>query len=217
MATIGKTLPVIDSRNPKDIIIAGLNFKIEELGLLRVPFDISTDYPSRETFEKDQRDTIPIKRRIVVKKLNNTVQMYGIGNTVDGEINLADVGTTTPIHESLNLGWVDQYTMELSVWSTDSKDRDNIVELIKLWMLELEQDVYDGTLEFPFYYLRELFAIRFIRAYEGTNHDLYIDGPVYIGTLVYSVMAPFFNDTSGETYQQYKVSLTETLVDNIQI
>jgi len=217
MGTIGKTLPIIDSRNPKEIIIAGLEYKIKELGLLRVPFDISTDYPSRETFEKDKRDTLPIQRRIVVRKLSNTVEIYSIGSMIGGEIDLKDVLASAPIHESRSQGWVDQYTMELSVWSTDSKDRDNIVELTKLWMLELEQDIYDGTIAFPFFYLRELFAIRFIRAYEDINYDLYINGPVYIGTLVYNITAPFFNDTSGEDYQKYKMSLTETLVDTLQV
>lgn len=206
MAVAGKSLHVIDSRNPKDIIIEGLKIKTDHLGDLRVPFDITTDYPSRETYEHDMQNDRRLHRRVVVKKLQNTVRTYGIGQVAYGnydEENLVDETT---------YGYVDLYTMEISCWSPDSKDRDNIVELIKLWMLELEQELQAGEPSLPYFYGKDLLAIKFLRAYEDVNMEVYRNGPIYIGSLVFEVTVPFFHK-SREELERYTIHLTTNVVE----
>jgi hypothetical protein len=199
--TTGKKLHTIDTNNPKDIIIEGLKLKIDSLGELRVPFDVTTDYPSRETYEHDQERDRRIRRRLVVRKLQNTVRTYALGQNVYGyvdEDNLVDEGVQ---------GYLNLYTMEISIWSPDSQDRDNLVELIKLWMLELEQELQVGTFSLPFFYNRNLLAIKFLRSVEDINMEIYRNGPIYIGSLVFEVIVPFFNRTIEEL-ERYTLNIT---------
>jgi hypothetical protein len=199
--TTGKKLHTIDTNNPKDIIIEGLKLKIDSLGELRVPFDVTTDYPSRETYEHDQERDRRIRRRLVVRKLQNTVRTYALGQNVYGyvdEDNLVDEGVQ---------GYLNLYTMEISIWSPDSQDRDNLVELIKLWMLELEQELQVGTFSLPFFYNRNLLAIKFLRSVEDINMEIYRNGPIYIGSLVFEVIVPFFNITIEEL-ERYTLNIT---------
>jgi len=207
--TTGQPLYEIDSRNPKEIIIEGLKLKIEAQGNLRVGFDITTDYPSRETYDHDLEQHTFYKRRIVVKKLNNVMHTMGIGKEVSGEENYETMESDTV------QGWLDQYLMEISIWSPDSKDRDNIVELVKLWMLELEQEIQAGYFQLPFLYAQGAFACKFIRAYEDVSHDLTRNGPVYIGSLVYETYIPFYQ-THNDELQSYKINLIGNIVDCIE-
>lgn len=211
MTVTGKILNPLGIRNPKEILVRGLEHKISEQGNLRQGFDISTEYPSRETYDHDA-ESRRIKRRVIVKQLSNTVERYAIGQEIAGEF---DIDTLSQ-HEFF--GWVDLYTMEVSVWSPDSKDRDNIVELIKLWMLELEQDVKSGSIELnlPFFFDSDIFAIRFIRAYEGVNSQVYRNGPIYIGSLVYTLVAPFYHHTTDDDFERYKFRLIERIADCIE-
>jgi hypothetical protein len=202
----GKTLHNIDFNNPKDIIIEGLKLKIDSLGDLRVPFDITTDYPSREAYEHDEVSGRVIRRRIVVKKTNNSVKRYALGQNVSGYRNDEEL-----FDEDIQ-GHLDAFNMEISAWSTDSKDRDNLVELVKLWMLELEQELQSGEIELPFFYNRNLFAIKFLRAYEDINMDIYRNGPIYVGSAVFEVLVPFFHGTREEL-ERYRIILTTRVVD----
>ncbi len=208
MVNTGKPLDALGIRNPKEIIVKGLERKISEQGVLRQSFDISTEYPSRETYDHDA-ESRRIKRRIVVKQLTNTVERYAIGHQIGGEFN------QETLEYKQYSGWADLYTMEVSIWTPDSKDRDNIVELVKLWMLELEQDVRSGSLDLglPFFFDRNIFAVSFIRAYEGVNHQVYRNGGIYIGSLVYTVIAPFYHESTDEDYARYKVKLIARIAE----
>lgn len=207
MAT-GQQLYVIDTRNPKDILIQGLKLKIQEQGDLRVGFDVTSDYPSRETFEHDLEEHRRIKRRIVVKKLNNVIHTPAIGHVIAGEFDYENF----KVNETY--GWVDQYIMEISVWSPDSTDRDNIVELIKLWMLELEQEIQAGYLQLPFLFSKDMFSIKFVRSYEDTSYDFLQNGPMYIGSLVYESLIPFYHESQAEL-QRYKINLISNINSSI--
>lgn len=206
--TTGTSLYTIDSRNPKDIIIRGLELKIEEQGNLRVGFDITTDYPSRETFQHDLEEHRRYKRRIVVRKMNNVIHKMGIGKLGGGGWDM-DNNRSTDYY-----GWVDQYMMEVSVWSPDSSDRDNIVELVKLWMLELEQEIQAGYVQLPFLLAQDMFSVKFVRAYEDANYNLIQNGPMYIGSLVYECLIPFFHE-NREDLETYKFNLIGNIVDKI--
>lgn len=210
MVILSNKLKTLGIRNAKDIVVAGLQRKIDDMGELRVPFDISTDYPSRETYQQET-DLWVNRRRVVVQQLANEVARYGIGHEVSRQISGRDMELPR------TQGWVDNYVVEVSIWSTSSSDRDDIVELMKLWMLELEQDVRSGNmeLELPYFFDRDIFAVRFVRAYEGVNHSLVSNGAVYIGTLVYHVLAPFFHDVTPEEFMRYRLLLTQRVVERL--
>lgn len=217
MSTTGNALSTLNQVNVKDVIVEGLKLKIEEQGNLRLAFDVTTEYPTRETFQNDKEGQRRHVRRIVVKKLNTVASNFGIGWVVDGEMDFNDEDVP---EEDLIQGWVDSSIIEISVWSPDSRDRDNIVELIKLWMLELEQDVRLGNLftHVPFYFDRGIFAIKYLRDYEDVNYELRKeDGPMYIGSLVFEVMTPFFHRASTDDYEKYKLNLIGRIVDCINI
>jgi len=176
------------------------------LGDLRVPFDVTTDYPSRETYEHDQERDRRIRRRIVVRKLQNTVRTYGLGQNVSGYTNFSG------LYDESVQGYLDLFTMEISVWSPDSSDRDNLVELIKLWMLELEQELQAGDITLPYFYNNNLFSVKFLRAYEDVNMDIYRNGPIYIGSLVFEVLVPFFHE-SREELEKYTINLRSKVIE----
>lgn len=201
----GKTLHIIDKRNPKDIIIEGLKIKIDGLGELRVPFDVTSDYPTKETYEHDS-ETRHMTRKIVVKKLQNSVKNYALGQVIYGNYD-PETG-----REEEYQGYLDVFTMELSCWSTDPTDRDNIVELIKLWMLELEQEFQAGHIVLPYFYHKDLLSIKFLRAYEDINMEVYRNGPIYIGSLVFEVVIPFFH-LLKDNLDKYAINLTTNVIE----
>lgn len=216
----GMELSRVHVVNVKDVIYEGLKRKIDAQGILRVHFDLTLEYPTRETFQTDADGSRRHKRRVVIKRLNNTVSHYALGNVVDGEV-ILDASEPEGMREELIQGWLDDNMIEISVWSPDSKDRDNIVDLIKIWMLELEQDLTSGNLqlETPFFFDKDIFAIRFLRAYEDANYSLTSkeDGPMYIGSLVYEVKSPFFHRASPDYLEAYKVELIGRIVECIQL
>lgn len=205
-ANTGKKLHVIDTKNPKEILIEGLKIKIDSLGDLRVPFDITTDFPSRETYEHDAERDRNIRRRIVVRKLNNSIKLHALGKNVYSNLRIDDL-----VEEGVQ-GHLDLFTMEISVWSPDSYDRDNLVELIKLWMLELEQEFQAGEIVLPYFYQKDLLAIKFMRAYEDVNSEIYRNGPIYIGSLVFEVLIPFFHETREEL-EKYKINIISKVIE----
>jgi hypothetical protein len=205
-ASSGKKLHVIDKTNPKDVIKEGLQLKVDSLGELRVPFDITTDFPSRETYENDAEGGTKIRRRIVIRKLQNSVRTYALGQNVDGYVDFDDM------YEEDIQGYLDLFTIEVSVWSPDSNDRDNLVELIKLWMLELEQELQVGNIELPYFYHNGLLSIKFLRASEDVNMEIYRNGPIFIGSLIFEVTVPFFHSTREEL-QRFKIHLKTNVIE----
>lgn len=209
---MSRPLHSIQVANVKDVIYEGLKKKIDELGDLSIPFDISLEYPTRETFSTSPQGDHRHRRRVVVKRITETVKHYAIGHVVGGETNL------DTLEETLVQGWVDNNTIEVSVWSPDSKDRDNLMSLVKLWMLELEQDIHQGNiiLETPFFFNRELFQVRYVRSYEDSNRDWKTaTGVIYIGSLIFEVSSPFFHKTNPEYLEKYKAHLLSEVVNCI--
>lgn len=216
----GMELTRIKVANVKDIIYEGIKHKVDSQGNLRTVFDISLEYPTRETFQTNREGNRRHVRRIVIKKLNNTVSHYAIGQIVGGEV-ILDPNASEGMRDEFIQGWLDDYMIEISIWTPDSKDRDNIVDLIKLWMLELEQDILSGNLqlELPYFFNSDVFAVRFIRSYDDINYNLTAkeDGPMYIGSLVYEVKAPFFHRASPDYLEQYKIELEARIIECITI
>lgn len=194
----------VDTRNVKEIVIEGLQSKIDELGDLRVPFRISMDFPSSESFRRDRDGNEITERRIVVQKPRTSVAQYAVGQNAASD-------DYFPERERYQ-GWTEDSDIEISVWTTDSKDRDNIVELLKIWMLELEQ----GQLgEFPFFPEHGIQAVTFLSANEEENFDVVQNGPMYIGVLNYRMLANFFNKVEPDELIRYKFNLIERVRDCI--
>lgn len=206
-----KSLPTLGIRNAKDVVLHALQKKIEEQGNLRKGFDVTTDFPSRETYKHTLEDRL-IKRRIVVRNLANEVERYGIGDMVGARY---DPVTKT---ETEVFGWADNYVMEISIYTTSSEDADNIAELVKLWMLELTHDLRSGNLDldFPFFFDRDAFMVRFMRGYEGVNHSLRVNGPIYIRTLSYHIVMPFYHE-SIEQFIEYKLKLVQHIESCLEL
>lgn len=196
----------VDTRNPKEIVIEGLRTKIEELGALAVPFVLTMEYPSKETFLRKREGDEVAERRIIVERPSSDVEQYPIGfiSAANGEYPDADIYQ----------GWVDGVTIRISIWTTASDDRDNIVELIKIWMLELEQGIYDGQI--PFFYEHGIQAVRYLSSSESVNMDIIQNGVMYIGTLTYHLVATFFNEVAKEDLVDYKVNLIGRIKDCIK-
>jgi hypothetical protein len=74
-------------------------------------------------------------------------------------------------------------------------------------MLELEQELQAGIIPLPFFYNKNLLAVKFLRSVEDINMDIYRNGPIYIGSLVFEVIVPFFHRTAAEL-QRYTVNIT---------
>lgn len=197
MANPGK-LHHVDTRNIKEIVIHGLSSKVEELGEMRVPFVFTQDYPTKETFARQRDGNEITERRIVVRKVKNEVAQYAIGDYA------ADSDGGWPEDTQLYQGWVDDITVEISIWTTASDDRDNIVELIKIWMLELTHDVIDDV---PFFVEHGVQFVSFLNATDEVNHDIVQNGVMHIGKLNYRMVATFFNQIEPDDLIHYKISL----------
>lgn len=88
--------------------------------------------------------------------------------------------------------------------------------MVKIWVLELVHDIHAGNLylQTPFFYDNEVFSARFVRAYEDTNRDWKTPtGVMYIGSLIFDVLSPFYHSTEKEYLEQYKMLLTSEIVD----
>lgn len=196
----------VDTRNLKEIVIEGLRMKLDELGELHIPFRLTMDYPSLETFRRDRDGNEITERRIVVQRPRTSVSHYALGQN-------AAADDYFPEQERYQ-GWLEESDIEISVWTTDSKDRDNITELIKIWMLELEQ----GQLgEYPFFSEHGVQAVTFQSAYEEENFDLIQNGAMYIGLLNYRMLATFFNKVEPDELIRYKINLMARVRDCIEL
>lgn len=224
---MSKQLHVLEVPNVKKLVVAGLQKKVDELGNLAVPFKITTEYPSMETFDNTAEGnpvTFKNVRRMVVKRVTESVKQYAIGDVVQGETILPwQVDPQAEIYESeeiLMQGWIEDTVIEVSIWCLDANDRDNIMELIKLWMLELQHDINQGNIDvrLPYFFDRNLFAVRYLRSYEDKNENLKApSGVVYIGSVLFEITSPFAHVTEGELLEQYRAYLTSQVVDCISI
>lgn len=201
-------LPVIDKYNVKRLIIEGLESKIAELGKLNVPILIHTDYPSSSSNAiNDTGDTVPY-RRIVVKRVSTVVNRYAIGDVYASENNLSEReldGDILPtLVDVVGEGWYEDHTIELSVWCRDSNDRDNLLELLRMFMLELNhRNLENGA---PYFYNNKIYSVKFNRAYEAQDTKIIGDNVHYVGVLEYSLSAPVYG-TTIEEYEKLKISI----------
>jgi hypothetical protein len=202
-------LPVIDTFNIKRVVIEGLESKVAELGNLNVPFIFSTDYPSSATNStNDTGDTVSY-RRVIVKRLSSVPQIYGIGDIYASENNLheVDLDGRPAFSEFASVvanGWYEDHTIEISVWCRDPNDRDNILELLRMYMLELNHRILENGA--PYFYNNRVYALKFNRIYEAQDTKIIGDNVHYVGVLEYLLSAPVYGITLEE-YDQIKVSI----------
>jgi hypothetical protein len=129
---------------PKYIVMEGLESKVAELGDLRTDFDFTFEYPRQETIAHSDEDggTYP-RRKVVIKKLNGVPALKGIGQIYAAETFDLDNEVVHSLSAE-GIGQLDKHTVEISVWSPSAKDRDNLIDLIKIWMLELNRNELDS-------------------------------------------------------------------------
>lgn len=192
----------IDTRNPKEIVLDGLRGKVSELGELRVPIVFSLERPTKETFRRVRDGDEVAERRIVIRRPRNPVAQRAIGQIT------ASGGEWTD--EDIYQGWVDAPTIEIDIWTTASDDRDNLMELVRVWMLELEQDTIDDV---PYFYEHGIQAITFLGMTEREDDSIVQNSPMYIGTLVYEMIATFFNEVERNDLVKIKANLIARLVE----
>lgn len=206
------SLPITLKNNPKDVIIQGLKMAFAKFGPLRVPIDFSKDYPTRESWTTASNGNTNVnKRRIVVKKINNTPVLQSIGDSYTGSFDFMDRSAESDLAamQTGGLGWVDNYTIEISAWTTDADDRDNLVELIKMVMLELTQARTAAGKE-PYFLEHGIASVKFVRESDSNSTTKVQNGPMYSGSTTWNLVVPFYNTTRQEF-----IALKYSLVDNI--
>lgn len=199
---------------PKYVIAEGIRKKIsEDVPKLAHTIDLTFDYPKRETFANSHDGTrAPTRRRLVIKKLSSVPISRGIGDVYATSQNFVNNDGEGGVYatEAIGLGQVDEQTIEITVWTPDSKDRDTFLELIKLWMLELTQRIEPETGD-RFFNRNGVFSVKEAKNYE--NIDRRKDQTdYYLGILVYKVLCPFYG-TQVETFTKYKYELINSLYD----
>lgn len=195
---------------PKYVVLDGIKSKILELGPLATSFDVTLEYPRRET-QANSRDGTQktVRRRIVVKKLDSKPYIKGIGQTYTSEtFRNQDLRQTLEVE---GIGQVDLHTIEISIWTTDSKDRDLLIDLIKIWMLELNKRVEPDT-GLPFFLKRGVFSVDEVKNYENVDRGVDNNNNYYVGILVYNLTAPFYG-VHVETFEKIKFELISNLID----
>lgn len=208
-------LPVVNTINTKNLIIKGLKQLIaDQLPDLTTPFDFTTSYPTRETFQNDENGDIRQKRRVVIRRLKTTPQVLAIGDayTSDEEsVTYYDGSTGTSNFNAI--GWVSNHMIEITVLSIDPDDRDTIIELINYMMLELVHGSEEGRL--PFFEENGIVSCTFSNTYEDEDYSfLGINGAMHLGILVYNLIVPQFR-VNREDYQKVKVNLIAELMKPI--
>lgn len=192
---------------PKYIVMEGLLKKADtELGRLRTDFDFTYEYPRQETIAHDDEsgETFP-RRRVVIKKLDGRPTLKGINQTYTSETYVY----AGEMMEAEGIGQVDKHTIEISVWSPDAKDRDNLIDLIKIWMLELNRNEEETGQ--PFFYNRGVYAVEEVRNYESIDRGN-VTSSFHVGVVVYDVMVPFYG-THTEHFKRYKFDLINSIID----
>lgn len=208
-------LPVVNTINTKNIIIKGLKKLIsEQLPDLTIPFDFSTSYPSRETFQNDENGDMRSKRRVVIRRLKTTPQVLAIGDAyTSDEESVTYYDGSEGISNFNAIGWVSNNMIEITVLSIDPDDRDTIIELINYMMLELVHGSEEGRL--PFFEENGIISCTFSNTYEDEDYSFVgINGAMHLGILVYNLIVPQFR-VNREDYQRMKVNLIAELMKTV--
>lgn len=209
------SLPIVNKINAKDILVDAIKMYIKGLGELNAPIDVSKEYPGRETTAHDKAgQRVTARRRIVVKKLKNTPFLQAIGDNTTGTFNfLTDVNTTddqVAAIKRMGYGWIDSYIFEISAWSTDSDDRDNLIELIKAMMLELTQGRSPG--HDPYFWTRGILSVKFVSESDSVDAKPVGNSVVYSGNTTWNLIVPFINPSIDE-FQRIKVGLIDSIIN----
>ena len=194
---------------PKYVVQEGLKKKIAELGPdMMTRFDVSLEYPKRETQGNTKEGKTEATRKIVVKKVTSSPAVQGIGQIFTAETFRTGEDLQS-IMEAEGIGQVDNHTIEISVWTPDSKDRDLLIDLIKIWMLELTHTVEQSS-GLPFFLRRGIFSVNEVRNYEGIDRNS-ANVQFNTGIIVYNFLVPFYG-THVESLEKIKFNIINNLV-----
>lgn len=206
------SLPNINTESVKYKVIEGLESKVKELGELRVPIVFSTDYPASTSNAINDSGDIRPTRRIVVKRNLTRVKNYAIGDvaaysrqfTPESSYTWDTGNPTGTFYEIIGEGWFETTNIELSIWCREADDRDNLIELVKMWMLELTHRNLDNGA--PYFYNNKIYEVQFTRAYESPDTKVIADQIYYVGVIEYVLSYPVYG-TTVEEYEKLKVSV----------
>jgi len=197
---------------PKYIVMEGLKRKLAEMPNLQHSFDLTYEYPRQESQAQDPRSgRTVIRRKVVIKKVQSAPTVKGIGQTYASET-FIDEETRNQLAAE-GVGQVDTHTIEISVWSPESTDRDLLIDLIKIWMLELNRNVEETGL--PFFYERGIYAVDEVRNYETIDRGN-ASTPFHVGIIVYNLLCPFYG-VHTDRFQKYKYDIINKIIDNTDI
>lgn len=194
---------------PKNIVMEGLSKKLDDLGEFRTRFDLTFEYPRLETIAHDDSNgATRISRRIVIKKIQSVPKLKAIDQMYSSEeSNEANIAERI---RAEGFGQLDSHMIEISVWSVDPNDRDNLIDLIKIWMLELNRNVEEDGL--PFFYSRGVYSVEEVKINETLDRQN-ISSPFHVGILVFELLCPFYA-IHTETFTRYKFALISNIVNN---
>lgn len=211
----GNSLPQIYRISPKDVVVRGIKNYIASLGPLNAPIDVSKDYPSRESFAHNNRgERINSRRRIVVKKLKNTVALHAIGDSYTGTFityKPTEANDNLAAIRNAGVGWIDEYTFEISVWTTDADDRDNLIELIKVIMLELTQGRSETNIQ-PYFLSNGFLSVKFASESDSQDPKVINNGVIYSGNTIWNVMVPFYH-TYSINYHGIRSAIIDPIIN----
>lgn len=193
---------------PKNIVMEGLSKKLDDLGEFRTRFDLTFEYPRLETIAHDDSNgTTRISRRIVIKKIQSIPKLKAIDQMYSSaESNEANIVDRI---RAEGFGQVDSHMIEISVWSPDPNDRDNLIDLIKIWMLELNRNVEEDGL--PFFYSRGIYSVEEVKINETLDRQN-VSSSFHVGILVFELLCPFYA-IHTETFERYKFALISNIVN----
>lgn len=133
-------LPVIPVTNLKNVLLDWLTYKFKALNL-KNPLVILGEYPSQTMIANlptGNTGTMAATnvRGISVVLLDGRTTRQGIGQVLEGE-NVIENG-----QEKLRYGWHESIQMEISFWSTSTRDRDYGGDLTRAYILEAFRSGY---------------------------------------------------------------------------
>ena len=202
-------LPQTSYIQPRKALMEGFKREIKKFGDLQVPIEVIGDFLSRETFlQKDKGATRLNKRHIVVRMLNEKPSVNAIGDITSGNFD------RDTLEDSIFYGWVEDTTFEVSVWSIDATDRDNLRVITKQWMTTLLHQMMDtGS---SYFTQQGVFSFKYQGSTDAINQQLIDNGVMHIGIMTW-VLTSVFNFENREQYERFQYNITAQIINYDQI
>lgn len=201
-------IPIPPYPNVKDVIVQYLKRAFSNYSLSR-EVKILTDHPSEAlidtTAHPDGSRSLNHVHGVSIVQTSGSVMTKGLGNVVEGMDNDHKDYARRVLGK---YGWIERSHIEISYWSTDSRDRDYGADLVRLLMLE--------ALESKYFLDRGILTFELDSFSDRADEKFTSNAVLYYGEAVFSVSRIVTGSLIQPAIQTFinQINITSTDIDD---